>query len=187
MGKKLLIGLAGRAGVGKDTAAKYLCDEFTMRQYALASPIKDALSAMGFHRGLYDRDDVKDQPIAGLGVSYRKLAQTLGTEWGRAIHPEFWLILGSREWHALSPDFRGMVISDVRFENEAALVRDAGGIVIHIAGPSRRPIAIDGAVHASEGGVERVQDDVVVTNTGSLTFFFGQLHSVVAHALSAPR
>jgi hypothetical protein len=179
----ILIGLAGPAGVGKDTAARYIADEFSLLQYAFASPIKDALQAMGFDRRVYDQDEVKDAPIPELNVSYRKLAQTLGTEWGRAMHEEFWLMLGKRRFAVMQsmPEhaaYRGMVVSDVRFPNEAQWVRETG-LLIHLAGPSRRPIAEDGSSHASEAGICKQQGDVVVTNTGSLTFLFGQLNATI--------
>lgn len=186
--KKILIGFAGPAGVGKDTAADYLANGAGLMRYALADPIKNALDAMGFARSLYDQDDVKDKPIFDFGVSYRKLAQTLGTEWGRSIVPDFWLRVAERTFRSLETrndgplkgSWRGMVVSDVRFENEAAWVRREG-LLIHIIGPSRRPIANDGAAHASEAGIEKLQGDVLVTNTGSLTFMLGQVEQAYAH------
>lgn len=181
--RKILIGLAGPAGVGKDTAAEFIADAGLMR-YAFAGPIKEALAAMGFSRSIYDQDGVKDEPIPDFGVSYRKLAQHLGTEFGRAILPDFWLRIAERTYRNLdvSSDYpwRGMVVSDVRFENEAAWIRREG-LLIHIVGPSRRPIAADGATHSSEAGIERLPGDVIVTNTGSLTFMFGQLEQAVGH------
>lgn len=181
MGTKALIGVAGPAGVGKDTAARYLARTFHLEHYAFAGPIKDALSAMGFERGLFDQDGFKDEPIPDIGVSYRKLAQTLGTEWGRSIVSDFWLRLAVRRHSNLPDDLLGMVISDVRFDNEAAWVRQHG-LLIHIVGPSRREIAGDGKSHSSEVPLDRKMGDVIVTNTGSETFLCGQLHNAVMHA-----
>lgn len=183
MGKKLLIGLTGPAGVGKDTAAGFLVQAFGLRQYAFASPIKDALEAMGFPRKHYDQDLVKDEPIPGIGVSWRRMAQTLGTEWGRSMHPDFWLLLAQRQHDAacMLEEFVGTVVSDVRFENEAAWIRKEG-VLIHISGPARREIASDGKGHASERGIQPLPNDLFVTNTGSMTFMFGQLSSLVTHS-----
>lgn len=177
--RKILIGLAGPAGVGKDTAAEYIAQAAHLHRYSFARPIKAALEAMGFHRNVYDNDGVKDEPIPDIGVSYRKLAQTLGTEWGRSIVHDFWLRIAERQYGMLEGCY-GMVVSDVRFENEAAWIRREG-LLIHIVGPSRRPIAADGAGHASEAGLEKLPNDVIVTNTGSLTFMFGQLEQAVFH------
>lgn len=176
---QILIGIAGPARVGKDTSAKYLADEFSLLHYAFANPIKDALSGMGFPRATYDENpERKDEVIPDLGVSYRKLAQTLGTEWGRSIAPDFWLRLAVRRFGVLATlptAYRGMVISDVRFENEAQWVRQ-NGLLIHINGTPRAQIAGDGATHVSEAGVSKVPGDLIVNNTADLTFLFGQLH-----------
>ena len=54
------------------------------------------------------------------------------------------------------------VVSDVRFENEAALVR-ANGILIHVTG--RGGI---GGSHVSESGVAILDSDIVLDNSGAL-------------------
>lgn len=175
-----LIGFTGKAGVGKDTCAGYLKDYHDWSRYAFAGPIKAALEAMGFPRREFDIDGTKDEVIPGLGVSYRKLAQTLGTEWGRALHPDFWLVLAKRFYFAQgglgSP---GLAISDVRFNNEAEWIRSVGGVIVHIEGPARRPIATDGAGHASEAGVERLPGDVIVNNFGDWVSLTSQLEGIL--------
>jgi len=177
---KKLIGLAGKAGVGKDTAAIHIETTHHYNRYAFAMPIKWALSVMGFKQSEYDIDGIKDRVIPEFGVSYRKLAQTLGTEWGRAAHPDFWLLLAKRHYrNGLKPGQVGMVVSDVRFENEADWIRAAGGLMIHIDGPARREIAKDGNNHASEVGVERKQGDVIVTNYGDMFNLFQQLDNAL--------
>ena len=178
MGKKILIGLAGPAGVGKDTAADYIEQLYGLKKYALAGPIKDALASMGFAREIYDADDMKDVIIPHIGVSYRKMAQTLGTEWGRSLHPEFWLGLADIGYQILPPHVPGMVVSDIRFENEAAWVRE-NGLLIHISGASRRTLAADGKGHASEAGLERLPGDVVVYNIAERAQLYHQLMGVL--------
>lgn len=178
MGKKILIGLAGPAGVGKDTAADYIEQLYGLKKYALAGPIKDALASMGFAREIYDADDMKDVIIPHIGVSYRKMAQTLGTEWGRAQNPEFWLRLAEMSYSYLPARVPGMVVSDIRFENEAAWVREHG-LLIHIGGASRRAIAADGKGHASEAGLARLPGDVVVYNVAERVQLYQQLMGVL--------
>ena len=90
--------------------------------------------------------------------------QTLGTEWGRElINPELWLILAKQRLLNFGP---GMVIADVRFENEAEWVRSQGGRVIHI----ERPSAVAVEVHASEAGIKfkGEEGDFKIINGGSL-------------------
>lgn len=176
----IIIGLAGKARVGKDTAANYLGERHRLSPVAFAQPIKNALTAMGFNQADYDTVERKNEIIPWLGVSYRKLAQTLGTEWGRDLHPDFWLLLAQRRVEARrNLGVPGVVISDVRFDNEADWVRAEGGLIIHMEGPARSGMAVDGEGHASERGIKRQLNDVVVSNIGSLDFLYRQLDTVM--------
>lgn len=182
--QRLLIGLTGKAGVGKDTVAEIMLAHHGVQPYAFAGPIKGALSGMGFSRAEYDKDGAKDAIIPDLGVSYRHLAQTLGTEWGRHIHPDFWLILAKRFVERWPNDH--IVISDVRFENEAKWIRELGGHVIHVRGPVRRPIAEGRGGHVSEAGIEALPGDLFLHNLASIDFLREQI-STLMEALRANR
>lgn len=177
---QILIGLAGPARSGKDTAARYLAAQYQLLTYAFAMPLKAALQVM-FNLTVEQLDGaLKEQPLAWLGKSPRELLQTLGTEWGRSlVHPELWLRLAAenlanlasenQDWHA------GFVISDVRFENEAAWIRQRGGLVLHI----RRPDAQAVNPHASESGIARHALDMVVNNDADLDYLHAQLDHVI--------
>jgi hypothetical protein len=56
------------------------------------------------------------------------------------------------------------VIDDVRFPNEAAMIRELGGELWRIERPG---IAYDGD-HESEGGLEDITPDRVIVNDGSI-------------------
>ncbi len=180
--KKLpLIGFTGKAGVGKDTAASRLVHAHGYERYAFASPIKSMLGVLGFPEHLFTDHVTKEAVIQDLGCSYRKLAQTLGTDWGRSIHPEFWLIQAKRVYARVCRDEHaaGFVISDVRFENEAEWIRSEGGTVIHIMG---RETTVDGtaAQHVSEGGVLFHPDkDVLVGNSGTIGDLFKSIDATL--------
>jgi hypothetical protein len=162
----MLVALAGKARVGKDTIGRYLVREYGFAHYYFAKPLKDMLTAMGFPESEYQTTEQKEAVIPGLGCSYRHLAQTLGTEWGRSlIHREIWIKLAERRWEqvkaAMTVDSfapNGMVITDCRFDNEAMWVRGAGGIVIHVLGKNQLAGMTEQAKnHASEQGVTFVQ------------------------------
>lgn len=127
-----LIGLIGAARVGKDTVAEHLHGEHCYNRYAFADPMKDMLEVVF---GDKFRDGGREAPIEWLGKSPRYLLQTLGTEWGRTcVHPELWTVLAEQEW--LKTKARGnaigLVISDVRFHNEADMILRNGGELWHI-------------------------------------------------------
>lgn len=163
-----LIGLAGRAGVGKDTAADYLGHRHHFATYAFAAPIRAGLRAMLRLRDYHFTDrELKEQPLEQIGVSPRKLMQTLGTEWGRTcIHRDLWLMVAAGEISNLKVQgVKRLIITDLRFDNEADWVRQQGGKVLHILRPDA-PV-IEG--HASEAGVHmRPNDDLWIVNDGSI-------------------
>ena len=162
-----LIGLTGRAGCGKDTVADYLTWA-GYQKYALAGPIKAGLNAMfGFTDEDWTDRSWKEAPQGELAWrSPRYLAQTLGTEWGRAlVADDIWLRLFERAWNKLRCETLtvGMVVTDVRFANEAALIRRLGGAIVEI----QRPGAAAVEAHSSEEGVPADLIDVVVVNNST--------------------
>jgi hypothetical protein len=157
----MLLGVTGRARVGKDTFGRHLVENYSFEHAYFAKPLKNMLTALGFPESQYQTTEEKEAVIPDLGRSYRYLAQTIGTEWGRnLIHPDIWLLMMARKWNrlvALNDEFARMVITDVRFENEAAWVREAGGIVVHITSELDRSGMKSTAGHVSEKGVGFVQ------------------------------
>ena len=178
-----IIGFSGRARSGKDTAASFVCDMFGFEPVSFAAPIKHAVSAMF---GLDERHldgELKEMPLEGLGRSPRYLFQTLGTEWGRElVHPDVWLYAMNawierleREYLMQGLRLQGVVVSDVRFENEAALVRDHGGLLIHLV----RENAPEVNQHISECGIQRHDGDIVIRNDGTPEELYQKLDDVV--------
>lgn len=158
----LLIGIAGPAQSGKSTLSgefRRLVEFRGLRfnEQPFAAPLKRMLSSIGV-----DVSDLsKNVPVPFLdGVTPRRLMQTLGTEWGRSIQEDFWL----RVWrNELDEAAAVTVVPDVRFDNEAGLIRELGGTIIHI---TRKPTADMLAVpaHASEAGITRAKGDIILRN-----------------------
>ncbi len=166
MSKQLLIGLCGPAGAGKDTVAKHMANcGFT--RYTMAMPLKRGLEAMlGIDLDTWDDRVRKEAVIPWLGKSPRQVAQTLGTEWGRQhVHPDLWVMLMLRQWDEVrqsrSPR---MVVTDVRFDNEAQTIINSGGTVWRVERESVAPVS----AHVSEKGISPALIEGVVKNTGSL-------------------
>lgn len=161
----MIFGLTGRARSGKDTAALALRPLGFVR-VAFADPMRDMLRAIG----LRDEDmegDAKERPVPHLGLSYRRLAQTLGTEWGRALDPDLWIKVARSRIERVIAEGRSVVVTDIRFDNEAALVRHMGGRVIRID----REEAAAVLKHTSEAGVNHALIDATVFNNDSLDEF----------------
>ena len=159
----ILIGIAGPAQSGKSTLAGEFrrLVEFRGQKYSkqpFAGPLKRMLASIGV-----DVSDLsKNTPVAFLDgyVTPRIMMQTLGTEWGRALLPNLWL----KVWqHELDDSAHAVCVPDVRFDNEAELIRSLGGTIIHVA---RKPTADMLAVpaHASEAGITRAKGDIIFRN-----------------------
>ena len=161
---KRLIGIMGLARVGKDTATAHLCDTYGMESYAFADPIKSMLT--GVFGDLF-RDGDREAPIDWLGKSPRQLMQTLGTEWGREIvHPDLWVLVADQMWKKYQEIGwgAGVVLSDVRFRNEAEWILAQGGLLISL---SREGVAAV-ATHVSEQNIPFDLANVSLENNGTV-------------------
>lgn len=157
-----IIGIHGKARSGKDTIANFLLALRGGYIYSFADPIRAMLIPIGVDMNdpywLKHKEDV----IPALGVSPRRLMQTLGTDWGRQmINGDLWLILAKQRLLNYGP---GMIVADVRFENEAAWVRSQGGVMLHVTRPGVAPVED----HVSETGVVAAPADMKISNDGTL-------------------
>ena len=108
------IGIGHRCRQGKDTAANYIIKQFGGEKFSFAKPLYHVARV---EHGMKEKDP--------------RLLQILGTEVYRHTRGEnIWIdttyydILDSRPAIAIFPD--------VRFENEAKMVTDMGGILIKV-------------------------------------------------------
>lgn len=179
----LLIGLCGRAGAGKTTVGCYLENEHAFTQIAFADPIVGMISALFEEADIPDSwmmdRALKERPTA-LGFSYRQLAQTLGTEWGRALSPDFWTRVASAKLHAARHQGSAVVVSDVRFPNEAAWLRRHGGILVRVE--RQRQLseeAMDRPEHESEQHWHSMECCGTLHNDGSFATLEDQVEALL--------
>lgn len=171
----IVVGLTGAAGSGKDTAAEFMVDllrkghRCNAVRWAFADALRQMLLPIVPPLYMHDRR-LKEQPVPGLGVSYRMLAQTLGTEWGRnLIAQDLWVrIMDNRlarlvEMTQHSPPIV-VVVSDVRFPNELRWIRERGGHLVRIT----RPDAAEVRAHESELHTAEFATDQRISNDSSL-------------------
>lgn len=157
-----VIGITGRARSGKDTVADSIVTMIGGYRYSFADPIRAMLVPLGIDMAHPYWQANKEKVIPALNASPRRLMQTLGTEWGRdLIDPNIWLTLANQRLITVG---KGMVIPDVRFENEAEWVRSRGGKIIHV----HRPDAETVEAHTSEAGISPHDDDSLIINDGTL-------------------
>lgn len=182
-----LIGLTGLAGSGKDASRRFL-EAHGYTGFAFADPIRsmlrELLTSNGIDSTYMDERALKEAIIPALGVSYRHMAQTLGTEWGRSLQGDFWLRLaGAYMADILDQGFEPcrFVISDVRFQNEADWVRARGGVIWRVERTSAAPVR----AHASELEISGLTCDRVIKNNGSLCELGTAVDEALASTLEA--
>ena len=169
--KPFVIGVTGKARSGKDTLSEHLYTRlgFDCNRAAFADPVKDMLRAIGID----DIEGYKEEVHPLLGVTSRKMMQTLGTEWGReAIGGDTWINLTKEKGKGK----KFLVISDVRFENEANFVRE-NGILLHVTGRG----GIKG-FHKSESGVKFQLGDFRIDNGYEIEYLFSQADTLLKMA-----
>lgn len=154
-----------------------------------------------------------------MKLSPRIMLQSLGTEYGRvALHKEVWLDVALRNARELlnaegtpeinlyakkyshvygvlyaqhpGNDVQGVVIPDVRFPNELAAIKKAGGRIVRVYRPETdekgQTTGIVG--HASETSLSDVQDsefDFILQNDGSLEEFLESVDVAARVVLTA--
>ncbi|MEU6056956.1 hypothetical protein [Streptomyces sp. NPDC047097] len=172
----LLVGLAGFARSGKDSAAQALI-EGGWRRDAFADRLKSFL-----HRQNPLVPTAADAPpvrLAPLVAAYgwdgaktrfpevRRLLHSTGTDAGRVT-------LGEDVWvdalfndHA--PEREALVITDVRYPNEARAIQSRGGVLIWIDRPGVTPARDgNGVPYPSETALADWTFDAVLRNDGDL-------------------
>lgn len=175
---QLLIGLTGLAGSGKDTVAGMLLRLWAERDLmrstciAFAAPIRSMCFELLQHARVQDpigymlNRELKEAVIPELGVSYRHLAQTLGTEWGQqCLGRDVWIRVLDKRLQAYREQLvTRFVIPDVRFAPEADWLRAQGGVIWRVERPGVAPVR----EHVSESGTATIQSDCVILNDGTL-------------------
>lgn len=148
-----LLGLAGLAGAGKDTVADLLVEKHGWRRLAFADALRAVLAAT---------DPIVDAPCGGafelepLRLSHelhilpwdtvkrapevRALLQRLGVAVRDHVDPDAWInVVRDQIHHARHDKVPGVVVTDVRFDNEVDLVRSYGGAVAVVRRPGHDP------------------------------------------------
>jgi hypothetical protein len=189
-----IIGLTGKAGSGKTTVADWvLRTHGKAYKHSFAAPLKTMT------RNLIDYAKPKNWPLTGAAyvnrpeykevpipfffdMTARHIMQTLGTEWGRNIMGEdFWIrIMETKLERYATPTRKKQgdrptlttIIDDLRFANEADMVRRRGGVVIQVIRPgTQKATAVDS--HASERLA--FEPDVVLLNDGTPEDLYAKL------------
>lgn len=168
----LIMGFTGKAGSGKSTIAHFLEEylkekKVSSQRISFAAPLKHAMAF------LFDTDQrrfwdahLKEQDIPGFDFTPRKVLQVIATEGMRThLGKDIFIKLAMQRIERMSySTTKIVIIDDVRFENEAAFIRERG-VLIHIQ--KHRPWLVPSDNHVSELGISILDDELIFTNSYS--------------------
>jgi hypothetical protein len=141
------VGLSGYAKSGKDTVAAFLVAEYGYRRIAFADRLKNFVLALfpsvaeAMNEVGGDWEKAKEDP------EVRRMLQAVGESARTHIDPDVWInaALGS-----VGNDDR-IVVSDMRFPNEADALAAIGATLFRIERPGTKPVNN----HVSETALDR--------------------------------
>jgi hypothetical protein len=208
----MIIGVCGFIGSGKDTVADYLVNFHEFRRESFASTLKDAVaSVFGWDRTMLEgrtaqarewREQVDPWWAARLDMptlTPRWVLQYWGTEvCRRAFHDDIWIASLENKLR-LSKD--NVVISDCRFPNEIASIRNAGGKIIWVQRgnlPDWYQIALDAnaghnyqiqelkirKIHASETAWVGTDFDAILDNNHTIDNLYKQAALIISNEIT---
>ncbi len=158
----MIISLTGNTGVGKDTMADYMVDQYGFVKISMADPFKRIA------KDIYDfsdeqlwgpsetrnREDKRYRRPDGTYLTARIVTQLLGNELSRLAYPETWIKYmrrtvkkvqegyfysekeGAFEMEGKKSDYTGIIVSSCRFKNEIEAIREMGGSTVRLKRPA---------------------------------------------------
>ncbi len=164
---------------GKSTVAKHLEFHYGYTRVPFASILKEMARPIFFSLG-YSLEDIcefettnKERMLPEIGVTPRRIYQTLGTEWGRMmINNELWIKL----WEAKVSRLDRVVVDDMRFPNEYDKVKALGGLTIKVQRDDVEQVMYN---HVSEGSLNSAAFDYTILNNRSLSELHGSVESII--------
>lgn len=161
-----LIGLSGRKGAGKDTVFRFLQEhhpELRIARVAFADALKEEVA------------NVLGVPVWAIEADkprFRLVLQWWGTEWRRKQCPTYWIDRAREKIEDLRSLVDVVVVTDVRFRNEADLITELGGCVVRVANSRAEK---DPDAHSSEVDMDDYPASAVIPNHGDLLDLYEHL------------
>jgi hypothetical protein len=136
----MLIGLTGKRLSGKDTCGDYICENFNYKRYAFADPLKKAVQNMFDFSDEQLYSEKKEEKDIYWDIEPRRVLQIFGTDIVRNLFPKYLLpklgnnfwIKRFEIWYEKNKNPTGIIVTDLRFQNEIDIIKKLGGIVIKI-------------------------------------------------------
>lgn len=182
---KVILGITGFKDSGKDTTGNILVDNYDFEKFSFADSLKDVLSAIfGWDRDLLEgntkesrewREQIDHWWAKELGIpefTPRFAMQNIGTNVLREkFHDKIWI--SSLKNKIINSKSNKIVVTDIRFPNEAKLIRDLDGKLVSVS-RGKKPDWYSIA-HIANLGVDENN------KTGDVTSAYNALDSLSIH------
>ncbi|MFE1425397.1 hypothetical protein ACFW6C_07495 [Streptomyces fungicidicus] len=173
------IGLIGKARSGKDTAAQRMIQTSAYTRLAFADPLKEALLRLNPYIPMnhLNTNSHLRTVVECLGwdrakeeyTEVRRLLQNYG-QTIRELDPEFWVRELSRKVATAHAWNMPVVVTDVRYWNEAEALQRAGFYMVQVVRPDNPGIGEAGN-HTSETELDDWVPDLILRNFGTVETF----------------
>ncbi|AGF85184.1 monophosphate kinase [Moumouvirus goulette] len=198
----------GNAGSGKTTFADFIVKKYGFIEKSFADPLKKACKELFLFEDhqVYGTQEQKETPDPRwFNCTPRTVLQFVGTELFRDNLERIMPGLGKdifiyhfKLWYQQelqkNPDIR-VVVSDIRFQNEADFIKSLGGTVIKISKePSKTNllkkvlsnfIVNQTDTHASEKELKNINNyDILIENTGTIDDYYKKITEVTYNIIS---
>ena len=191
-----LVGICGSMHHGKTTMSERMVKNHQYTEYTFAAPLKEGCRWLfGFsHDQVWT--ERKDQVDSQWGISPRYVLQQVGTDLFRnnlkillpGIYcPTTLWVENFKRW--VKGRTGRVVVSDVRFIDEAKCIRDCGGVVVQIKRPSLRlteththtltHALAHTLIHTSETEMKAIRADMEIENSGTLEELYEKIDAWV--------
>jgi len=180
----MIIGLISYKRSGKDTFADHIVKNYGYTKYSYAGPLKKACEVMFCLSEEQLDGNLKEVIDPRFGISPRQMFQFVGTEVMRELFPtisenytvkeSFW-IHRFKIWYKDS-NVKNLVVSDVRFPDEAQTIKDMGGILIKINNPHIN----NSDNHQSEKNIDELQYDHLIQNDSTLEDYYNNIDTLIS-------
>lgn len=180
------IALLGAARSGKDTVASRLVSEHGYKRLAFADPLKDlALSVNPLVETAPGETPVRLSYLVGehgwdnaktVYPEVRRILQTLG-QGARSVDPDVWIRALITEALEVVSSGRSIVITDVRYLNEADFLARCGFLLVRVYRPTVST-GEDWRQHSSETELSKYETDHTLLNDGPLSYLYKQVETL---------
>jgi len=177
----MIIGIVGYKGSGKDAMADYLVENFQFEKMAFAGPLKDVCGLLfDLEDEYFNKRELKEKKLDFWALSPREILQKVGTDLFRKhFDEEFWVKLMENKIQNKLVDNpnTNIVCSDVRFQNEADLVKKLGGKIVYID----RFKYINDEHEAEQCKINNI--DLIIENKGTLQDYYTKINNHIKNFL----